>query len=48
MSEDDWFNEVEGRLSEQGMSIDMNDDGWYFMYENGWTPSQAISEMYSF
>ena len=47
MNEDEWFEEVEEILSQNGMSIDTQNDGWYFMFENGWSQTQAITEMLS-
>ena len=39
-----WFDQVEDILSERGLSLDSN-DGWTFMYENGFSPEQAVQEM---
>tara|TARA_R100000951_G_scaffold101420_1_gene92922 strand:+ start:19347 stop:19490 length:144 start_codon:yes stop_codon:yes gene_type:complete len=47
MSEDEWMNQVEDLLSEKGASLDYQNDGWFFMFENGWTPEQAVNEMFS-
>ena len=45
MNEDEWFEAVEERLEEKGVGLDSNNDGWQFMFENGFTPTQAVSEM---
>ena len=45
MSEDEWFETVGELLEEKGITFDENNDGWFFMFENGWEPRQAISEM---
>lgn len=47
MEEDEWFGKVEDLLDEKGLEIDYQNDGWYFMFENGWSPEQAIYEMLS-
>jgi len=45
MSEDEWFEKVEEILSNMGMDLDHQNDGWQFMFENGWSPLQVITEM---
>lgn len=43
--EDVWFNQVDSILNSMGIQVDMNNDGWWFMFENGWSPEQAVQEM---
>jgi len=45
MSEDIWFESVSEILSDIGMDFDEDNDGWEFMFENGFTPQQAVNEM---
>lgn len=47
MSECEWFNEVSEILNEKGVIADLDNDGWFFFFENGATPRQAIAEMFS-
>lgn len=45
MSECEWFNKVSDILDQKGVEVDLDNDGWYFMFENGWSPKQAVAEM---
>ena len=48
MNEDEWFENVDIILSDKGVSVDLDNDGWLFMFENGFTESEAISEMLNY
>ena len=43
--EEAWLDQVEEILAPLGVELDTNNDGWMFMFENGWTPKQAVREM---
>ena len=43
--EEQWFDEVEELLAPLGVELNTQNDGWMFMFENGWTPQQAVREM---
>ena len=45
MSEDVWFEAIEEILGDMGMLFDDNNAGWFFMFENGFSPKAAVNEM---
>ena len=47
MDEDTWMEEVSELLGNNGVDMDTNNDGWNFMFQNGFTPKQAIAEMFN-
>lgn len=40
-----WIERVEEILKEKGVELDLDNDGWDFMFDSGWCPEIAVFEM---